>query len=84
VNVTIPLSRPTADSGLLVGTAVEAVRRLHRAGCHYAKAGVMLMDLHTLASSGSDTRSWAVKRNRRTPRSTTHWNEMPIEGSVTE
>ena len=31
----------------------------------------------TLASSGQATRSWAVKQERRTPRCTTRWDEMP-------
>ncbi|AMO24069.1 Y-family DNA polymerase [Ramlibacter solisilvae] len=131
-NATFPLIRPSADSTLLVGTAMEGVRRLYRSGFNYAKAGVMLVDLQeadagqqgeldlfssvsgtaemprstgrdrsklmdamdtlnqrfgrdsvrigsaTLVSGGSETRSWAAKRERRTPRYTTRWDEMPM------
>jgi DNA polymerase V len=45
VNVTVPLVRPSADTGVLVGAAIEAVRREFRAGFNYAKAGVMLIEL---------------------------------------
>jgi len=39
VNVTVPLVRPTADSRLLVATAVDAAQRHFRSGFNYAKAG---------------------------------------------
>jgi DNA polymerase V len=39
------LSRPTADTRALVGTAVQLVRGMARPGFHYVKAGVMLVDL---------------------------------------
>ncbi|MGM9489690.1 Y-family DNA polymerase [Ideonella sp. YS5] len=42
---TLPLSRPTADTRVLVGTAVQLVRGMARPGFHYVKAGVMLVDL---------------------------------------
>jgi DNA polymerase V len=32
----------------------------------------------TLASSRQETRSWAIKAERRTPRYTTRWEEMPV------
>jgi DNA polymerase V len=32
----------------------------------------------TLASSRQETRSWAIKQERRTPRYTTRWEEMPV------
>jgi DNA polymerase V len=45
VTVTVPLVRPTADSRMLVGSAVDAVHRHFRPGFNYAKAGVTLVDL---------------------------------------
>jgi DNA polymerase V len=42
---TLPLSRPTADTRVLVATAVRLLRGMARPGFHYVKAGVMLADL---------------------------------------
>jgi DNA polymerase V len=129
---TLPLTRPTADTRVLVAAATTLVRHLHRPGFHYAKAGVMLVDLQaadamlqddlfgpesvdppgatatpprgdrarlmdamdtlnrrfgrdavrigsaTVASSRQPTRSWAIRQERRTPRYTTRWDEMPV------
>ena len=128
-NVTVPLLRPTADSRLLVATAVEAVHRLFRPGINYVKADVMLLDLQpaslrqgelelfdaddavkpaaaerdrsalmqamdelnrrfgrgavqiasaSIASGTSEERSWSTKQERRSPRCTTRWDEMPV------
>jgi DNA polymerase V len=127
VNVTMPLIRPTADTRLLVETAVSAARREFRPRFNYAKAGVILVDLQpasrhqgeldlfssddirapptkdrtalmdamdvlnrrygrdsvrvgssTLASHDRDVRSWATRQERRSPRFTTRWDEMPV------
>lgn len=43
--VTIPLRRPTADSGDLVNAAIRGIRAVYRPGFKMAKAGVMLLDL---------------------------------------
>jgi DNA polymerase V len=128
VNVTVPLVRPTADSRLLVATAVDSVHRYFKTGFNYAKAGVMLLDLRpvgehqgelalfvdadvpgarpgerdraplmaamdelnrrfgrdsvrigsaALVSHGDEARSWSTKQERRSPRYTTRWHEMP-------
>ena len=126
-NVTVPLIRPTADSRLLVGAAVDAATRAFRVGFNYAKAGVMLLDLQpagqhqgeldlftdaedevkppardraalmqamdalnrrfgrdsvrigsaSLVSNSNEVRSWSTKQERRSPRYTTRWDEMP-------
>ena len=127
VNVTTPLIRPSADTRLLVETAVRAARREFRPDFNYAKAGVVLVDLQsasqhqgeldlfadneelappsrdrtslmdamdvlnrrfgrdsvrigsaTLASHDSDIRTWATRQERRSPRYTTRWEEMPV------
>jgi DNA polymerase V len=127
VNVTTPLIRPSADTRLLVETAVRAARREFRPDFNYAKAGVVLVDLQpasrhqgeldlfagdqelappardrtslmdamdvlnrrfgrdsvrvgsaTLASHDSDVRTWATRQERRSPRYTTRWEEMPL------
>jgi DNA polymerase V len=44
-SVTVPLVRPSADTRVIVGTAVRAVQAMYRRGFNYAKAGVMLVDL---------------------------------------
>ena len=43
--ITMPLRRPTADTGALVGAAVAGLKAIYRPGFNLAKAGVMLLDL---------------------------------------
>ena len=45
-SITIPLRRPTADTSLLVTSAIRGLRAIFKPGFEYAKAGVMLLDLH--------------------------------------
>lgn len=40
-----PLVRPTQDTAVLVQAALASLQAIFRPGIHYAKAGVMLMDL---------------------------------------
>lgn len=44
-SVTVPLRRPTADSGLIAAMVVRGLRAIYRPGYNYSKAGVMLLDL---------------------------------------
>lgn len=44
-STTVPLVRPSADTRVIVATAVRAVEAMYRPGFNYAKAGVMLVDL---------------------------------------
>lgn len=44
-SIVVPLRRPTADSRLLVQSAVAGIRQIYQPGYRLAKAGVMLMDL---------------------------------------
>jgi DNA polymerase V len=44
-SVTMPLTRPTADTRQLIGVAVRALEGMYRPGFNYVKAGVMLVDL---------------------------------------
>ncbi len=44
-SATVPLVRPSADTRVIVGQAVQALQGLYRPGFNYAKAGVMLVDL---------------------------------------
>jgi DNA polymerase V len=44
-SLTVPLVRPSADTRVIVATAVRAVQQMYRPGFNYAKAGVMLVDL---------------------------------------
>jgi len=133
-----PLVTPTDDSRRIVGAALEGLKKIHRRGFDYAKAGVMLMDLgsasqvqaelgfdaaagqggaapgeadnphdspaapprdpqrlmaaldavnqrwgrHTMKLGanrvGEAPRGWIMKQERRTPRYTTQWEEMPL------
>ncbi len=41
----MPLVTPTDDSGRLVGAALQGLKKIHRRGFDYAKAGVMLVDI---------------------------------------
>lgn len=53
-SVTVPLARPSADTRVIVSTAVRAVQALYRPGFNYAKAGVMLVDLRPQAQQQSE------------------------------
>ena len=44
-SLTLPLVRASADTRVIVAMAVRAVQQMVRPGFHYAKAGVMLLDL---------------------------------------
>jgi DNA polymerase V len=44
-SLTVPLLRPSADTRVIVATAVRALQSMFRPGFNYAKAGVMLVDL---------------------------------------
>ena len=44
-SVTMPLVRPSADSRVVIGTAVRALAGMYRSGFNYLKAGVMLVHL---------------------------------------
>lgn len=44
-SATLPLSRPSADTRVLISAAVRALRSVFRPGFNYAKAGVTLVDL---------------------------------------
>lgn len=44
-SISVPLRRPTADTGALVAAAVGGMKAIYRPGFNYAKAGVMLIDL---------------------------------------
>ncbi len=127
VNVTIPLTRPTADTAVLVRAVDAAVRSQFRTGFRYAKAGAILTDLQSsqheqgeldlfsasdvqvapavdprsklmsamdalndrfgrdsvrlgstaMASNGAEVAVWATKQERRSPRYTTRWDEIP-------
>ena len=48
---TIALPHPTADSRLIVASALEGLRELFRPGPRYAKAGVMLLGLSPAATA---------------------------------
>lgn len=43
--ITVPLRRPTADTGALITAALTGLRAIFQPGYKLAKAGVMLMDL---------------------------------------
>ncbi len=44
-SITVPLRRPTADTGMLAASAIRALKAFFKPGYRYAKAGVMLLDL---------------------------------------
>lgn len=45
-SATMPLRRPTADTGLIVQAAIRGLEGIYRKGYNIAKAGVMLLDIH--------------------------------------
>jgi len=60
---------PQRDRANLMDALDAVNRRFGRDSVRIASA--------TLASSGSDTRSWAARHDRRTSRYTTRWDEIP-------
>jgi DNA polymerase V len=46
-SISVPLRRPSADTGVLVAAALAGLGCIYRAGFQYAKAGVMLLDLQS-------------------------------------
>ena len=44
-SMTVPLRRPTSDTGVIVAAAIDGLRAIYRPGFNLAKAGVMLIDL---------------------------------------
>ena len=46
-SATTPLASPTADTGRIVDAALRGLQQVYRPGFHYAKAGVMLLDLQS-------------------------------------
>jgi DNA polymerase V len=121
-SISVPLVRPSADTGSIVGAALAGLRAIYRPGFNYAKAGVMLLDLQSdclsqleldwgetaltprnqlmvamdalnarygrgtiklaTASVDGDQREWGMKQERRTPRYTTQWAEIPTMRAV--
>ena len=50
-SATTPLASPSADTTRIVDAALCGLQRVYRPSFHYAKAGVMLLDLHSDAIS---------------------------------
>jgi DNA polymerase V len=46
-SVSVPLRRPTADTGAIVGAALAGLKAIYRPGFKLAKAGVILLDLQS-------------------------------------
>jgi len=44
-SISLPLRRPSADTGVIVSTALRGLRAIYRPGYQLAKAGVMLLEL---------------------------------------
>ena len=44
-SISMPLRRPSADTGVIVGAALRSLRAIYRPGYQFAKAGVMLLAL---------------------------------------
>ncbi len=117
-SITVPLRRPSADTSVIVSAVLAGLRTIFRTGYSFAKAGVMLLDLQSMATLqeeldleddgredrtklmcaldtlnqrygrgtvllgsaglGGPRRQWTMKQERRTPRYTTNWDEIPI------
>ena len=44
-SISMPLRRPSADTGVIVSAALRSLRAIYRPGCQLAKAGVILLEL---------------------------------------
>jgi len=66
----LPLRLPASDSLSITGAALQALERIYKPGYRYAKAGVMLLDLHSHATEqaeldlGDDATTQAKKQDR--------------------
>lgn len=65
-SIVVPLMRPTADSRLLVQSAVAGVRQIYQPGYRLSKAGIMLMDLGNEATKQSELDLEPVEARDRT------------------
>ena len=63
-SIVIPLVEPTADTGLLVSHAMRGLKRIHKPGYRYQKAGVMLMELSDPKTSQPDLFSHVSTQDR--------------------
>ena len=45
LSISMPLRRPSADTGVIVSAALRSLRAIYRPGYQLAKAGVMLLEL---------------------------------------
>ncbi len=46
-STTVPLRRPSADTALIVQSALMGLKSIYKPGFNYAKAGIMLLDLQS-------------------------------------
>jgi DNA polymerase V len=53
-SLTVPLVGTSADTRVIVATAVRALQGIYRTGFNYAKAGVMLVDLRPSGQQQAD------------------------------
>jgi len=53
-SISVPLRRPSADTGVLVAAALAGLACIYRPGYAYAKAGVILPDLQSAAVQQSE------------------------------
>ncbi len=65
-----PGEQPQRDRSALMATMDELNRRFGRSSVHIGSASTTAHD--------TDERSWAARQERRSPRFTTRWDEMPM------
>ncbi len=64
-----PAAQPKRDRSALMSAMDELNRRFGRSSVHLGSAST--------AAHDTEERSWAIRKERRSPRFTTRWDEMP-------
>jgi len=66
-SATTPLVRPSADTRVVIGTAVRALAGMYRPGFNYVKAGVMLVDLQPQGQAQGELDLFTAEEELRAP-----------------
>ena len=83
-SVSIPLRRPSADTGVIVSAALRGLRAIYRPGYQLAKAGVMLLELQpgTVLQSELDLQAGDAPDRRRLMTTLDELNQRYGRGTV--
>ena len=83
-SISMPLRRPSADTGVIVSSALRGLRAIYRPGYQLAKAGVMLLELqpYTLLQGELDLQADDSPDRRRLMTALDNLNQRYGRGTV--